>query len=320
MTRPVPGPDPSLRKPRLQAPPGACDCHNHVFGPAARFPYAPERQYTPPDAPLERFQRLLAVLGLERAVIVQPSIYGSDNACTADAIARLAGRARGVAVVDPAIDRAGLLALDRAGFRGLRFNLIHPGGGTPLDALEALAGKAAEVGWHVQIYLRGRLLPELEARLASLPAPLAIDHMGHMEPGQGLGQPGVRALLRLVETGRVWVKLCPYRTDLAGFPWAEAGSLARALASAAPERLVWGTDWPHPDIAGAAPGIPGPMPNDADLLDALGEWLEDQALIGRILVDNPEALYGFASWATWTGRHPVSPRQSSCRRDLRSGP
>jgi 2-pyrone-4,6-dicarboxylate lactonase len=295
MTKPIPGPDPNLRTPRLAAPPGACDCHNHIFGPAARFPYAPERQYSPPDAPLEDFLRLLDSLGIERAVIVQPSIYGSDNSCTADAIARMAGRARGVAVVDPDIDRDGLAALDRAGFRGLRFNLIHTGGSTPLEALEALAAKAAEVGWHLQIYLRGRLLPEVEDRLSRLPVPLVIDHMGHLEPGLGLGQPGARSLLRLVESGRAWVKLCPYRYDLAGFPYAEAGELARALSAAAPERLVWGTDWPHPDIAGAIPGEPGPMPNDADLLDALGEWFQDETLIRRILVDNPDVLYGITA-------------------------
>ena len=293
MTRPVPGPDPNPRKPRLKAPPKACDCHNHVFGPTARFPYSPERLYTPPDAPLEDFLRLLDILGIERAVIVQPSVYGADNSCTQDAIARMAGRARGVAVVDPEIDTETLKRLDAAGFRGLRFNLIHTGGSTSLSALEALAAKAMAVDWHVQIYLRGRMLPDLEPRLLSLPAPIVIDHLGHMEESQGTEQPGFQSLLRLVETGRVWVKLCPYRFDYSGFPYVKAQPFARHLAAAAPERLVWGTDWPHPDIGGPGPDERGPMPNDGDLLDALAVWFEDQALIHRILVDNPAALYGF---------------------------
>lgn len=293
MTKPIPGPDPKPRKPRLNAPPKSCDCHNHVFGPAARFPYVPDRQYTPPDAPLEMFVDLLDVLGIERAVIVQPSVYGTDNSCTEDAILRMNGRARGIAVVSPDIGAEELRRLDRNGFRGLRFNLIHTGGSTSIDALETLAAKAEPLGWHVQIYLRGRLLPTIEQRLANLPVSLVIDHMGHMDDDQDLNQPGVKSLLRLLEAGRTWVKLCPYRYDHGGFPFAKAKVLAQLLAKARPDRLVWGTDWPHPDLPGPNPGVPGPMPNDGDLLDALGEWFEDSGLIERILVDNPEALYRF---------------------------
>jgi predicted TIM-barrel fold metal-dependent hydrolase len=293
MTRPIPGPDPNPRKPRLKVPPKACDCHNHVFGPAARFPYAAERLYTPPDAPLEDFLHLLDALGIERAVIVQPSVYGADNSCTEDAIVRMAGRARGVAVVDPEIDAGALKRLDAAGFRGLRFNLIHSGGSTSFSALETLAAKAASLDWHVQIYLRGSMLPEVEARLTALPVPIVIDHLGHMDETRGPEQPGFRSLLRLVERGHTWVKLCPYRFDYSGFPYVKARPFARQLAAVAPHRLVWGTDWPHPDIGGPGPEERGPMPNDGDLLDALGAWFEDEALIGRILVDNPAALYRF---------------------------
>ncbi|MGF1608736.1 MAG: amidohydrolase family protein [Kiloniellales bacterium] len=293
MTRPIPGPDPNPHTPTLKAPPKACDCHNHVFGPAARFPYSPERLYTPPDAPLDDFLRMLGILGIERAVIVQPSVYGSDNGCTEDAIARMAGRARGVAVVDPGIGAHELKRLDAAGFRGLRFNLIHTGGSTSLDALESLAAKAASIDWHAQIYLRGGILPDIEARLQALPVPLVIDHLGHMDENQGTEQLGFRSLLRLVEAGRTWVKLCPYRFDYSGFPYPKAQPFARALAAVAPQRLVWGTDWPHPDIGGPGPEARGPMPNDGDLLDALGVWFEDEALIRRILVDNPADLYRF---------------------------
>ncbi|MGD1878561.1 MAG: amidohydrolase family protein [Kiloniellaceae bacterium] len=289
MPKPIPGPDPRPRKPRLKAPPKACDCHNHIFGPSDRYPYKAARQYTPPDAPLEDFLAMLGVLGIERAVIVQPSIYGSDNRCTEDAVTAMRGRARGIATVDPGIPQEELTRLDRAGFRGVRFNLIHTGGSTPLDELEALAEKIAPLDWHVQIYLRGRLLPAIESRLRQLPVEVVIDHMGHMEAAEGLNQPGVASLLRLLEGGRTWVKLCPYRYDHSGYPFNGAKALAQKLAGTRPDRVVWGTDWPHPDIPG------GQMPNDGDLLDALGDWFDDDALIRRILVDNPNALYRFDS-------------------------
>jgi predicted TIM-barrel fold metal-dependent hydrolase len=291
MTKPIAAPDRNPRRPRLTAPPRACDCHCHVFGPAARFPYVAERQYTPPDSTLEDYLGLLGVLGIERAVIVQPSVYGTDNSATEDGIRRMDGRGRGVAVVDGAADENELGRLHQAGFRGVRFNLIHTGGSASLDLLEELAARVAPLGWHVQIYLHGRLLPQIADRLKALPTDLVIDHLGHMERGQGLDQPGFKILLDLLGRGRTWVKLCPYRFDPTGFPWVNAAPLARALAAAAPERMLWGTDWPHPDIPGLEPGTNGPMPNDGDLLDVLAEWFEDRALIDRILADNPDRLY-----------------------------
>lgn len=294
MTKPIAGPDRNPRKPDLVAPPRACDCHCHVFGPVDRFPYVADRQYTPPDSTLEDYLGLLNVLGIERAVIVQPSVYGTDNSATEDGIRRMNGRGRGVAVVDPAIGEEELARLHDAGFRGVRFNLIHTGGSTSLDLLEDLAGRVAPLGWHVQIYLRGRMLPEISDRLKALPVEVVIDHLGHMEPGLGTGQPGFTALLDLLATGRTWVKLCPYRFDHTGFPYRLAMPFARALNDAAPERLVWGTDWPHPDVPGPRADENGPMPDDGELLDALGEWFPDRATLDRILVTNPARLYGFA--------------------------
>jgi predicted TIM-barrel fold metal-dependent hydrolase len=253
----------------------------------------PERNYTPPDAPLEQFLELLDVLGLERAVIVQPSVYGTDNTCTEDAIRRMDGRARGVAVIDPAAPEAEIARLDAAGFRGARLNLIHTGGGTPLEAIETVAAKVAPFRWHVQLYLRGRILPDILPRLRGLPTEIVIDHLGHMEPEEGIEQSGFKALLALMDAGRCWVKLCAYRFDQSGAPFNRARPFALALNEAAPERLVWGTDWPHPDIPGPRPGVPGIMPNDGDLLDALGSWFEEEAAIRRILTDNPADLYGF---------------------------
>lgn len=293
MIKSVPGPDRNPRRPALTLPPLSCDCHCHVFGPVARFPYYEGRNYTPPDATYEDLSSLMGVLGVERAVIVQPSVYGNDNACTEDAIARLDGRGRGVAVIDPEISDAELQRLDDAGFRGARLNLYHPGGSTPLDQLEAIAAKVASVGWHVQIYLQGRNLPELLPRLQALPTPIVIDHLGHMEYDQGLDQPGFQALLRLLEGGKSWVKLCAYRFDYGGAPFPTAAPFVRALYEAAPQRIVWGTDWPHPDVAGKEKGEPGIMPNDGDLVDALRFWFDDDKAIQQILVDNPGVLYGF---------------------------
>lgn len=291
MTKPIASPDRKPHKPRLVAPPGACDCHSHVFGPADQFPYVPERQYTPPDSTIEDYLNLLSVLGVDRAVIVQPSVYGADNSATEDGIRRMGSRGRGVAVVERTIDEAELSRLHEAGFRGVRFNLIHTGGSASLDHLEELAARVSPLGWHVQIYLRGALLPQIADRLRRLPIDLVIDHLGHMERGKGVDQPGFEVLLDLLSGGRTWVKLCPYRFDPTGFPWMNAAPFARALAAAAPERMLWGTDWPHPDIPGLEPGTNGPMPNDGDLVDVLSEWFADRALIDRILADNPDRFY-----------------------------
>ncbi len=293
MPKPVPGPLRSPRRPTLTVPPGATDCHCHVFGPAVRFPFVPERGYTPPDAPLEDYVRLQGILGLERTVIVQPSVYGNDHRCTEDAIRRLGARARGIAVVPPEIEETELQRLDGAGFRGTRLNLLHSGGGVPLSALETVAAKVAPLGWHVQIYASADLLADALPRLLALPTPVVIDHLGHIDPAAGLAQAGFRALLRLLETGRGWVKLSAYRSDLGGAPFLKAVPFVRALEAAAPERLVWGTDWPHPNLPERAPGIPMPMPDDGDLVDALGVWFEHTAALDRVLVTNPARLYGF---------------------------
>jgi len=293
MTKPVPGPNPNPTKPRIIIPTGACDCHSHIVGPTDRFPFVLEPNYTPPNAPLEDYLVLLNSLELTRAIIVQPSFYGTDNLCSEDAISRMDGRARGVAVIDPEIAEKEVARLNEAGFCGTRLNLINSSGNTRLDDLEKIANKIAPFDWHIQLFLHGRLLPDLISRLLDLPVEITIDHLGLMDPGQGIEQPGFQALLKLVVAGRCWVKLCPYRFDLTGYPYAKAQPLARALYKAAPERMLWGTDWPHPDVPGQNPGEAGLMPNDGDLLNALGIWFEEEADVHRILVDNPARLYGF---------------------------
>lgn len=264
-------------------PPLACDCHIHVFGPYARYPLDAERKYTPAEARLEDYRRVMAALGTGRVVLVQPSVYGTDNSCQRDAIAALGHRARGVAVVDDSVSDAQLRELDHDGFKGARLNLTRAAN---LDSLESLAGRAKDVGWHVQLHLPGALLPEIVDRLLQLPTEFVIDHFGRIDPRGGLEQPAFQALLRLLDSGKGWVKLsAPYRIDLDGPPWHKAAPFARELVKRYPERLVWGTDWPHPDVAA--------VPEDPALLEALFDCVPDDAVRRRILVDNPARLYRF---------------------------
>jgi len=297
MTKPIPGPHPNPSKPKLVAPPRACDAHMHIFGPVAKYPYEPKRNYTPPDALLPTYLALTERLGIERAVFIQPSVYGTDNSCHFDAMREMGlHRARGVAVIEPGIDGRELRRLHDGGFRGARFNVVHTGGSTPLDLLAELGQRVAELGWHIQIFMRGTRLPEIADKLLALPGDFVIDHLGNMDYRQGVEQEGFTVLRRLLESGKCWVKLSgAYRFDLDGPPYAKAIPFARALVATNPERLVWATDWPHPDIPSEAPGANGPMPDDAILLDALLDWAPDERTRHRILVDNPQKLYGFPS-------------------------
>ena len=276
------------QRPRRRAPAGACDSHMHIFGPATRYPYIDARDYTPADALMADYRAMCDTLGIARTVVVQPSIYGLNHDCTAEAVENLGDRGRGVAVLDTDVHDGELERLHAIGFRGTRFNLVNAGG-VAATALESMAARVAEYGWHVQVMIHGPDLADLDQRLRALPVDVVIDHMGRMDAAAGIDQPGFRALLGLMETGRCWVKLSgAYRTDLDGPPWQAARPFAEALIKAAPERLVWATDWPHPDLAGS------PMPNDGDLLDALGDWVPDDDTLHRILVDNPAMLYDFS--------------------------
>jgi predicted TIM-barrel fold metal-dependent hydrolase len=284
----VPRFDPEPRTPRKRVPAGAVDCHMHVFGPAGRYPWSPARGYTPPEALLEDYAVVQERLGLERVVVVQPSVYGTDNRCTGDAVVRLgADKARGVAVLAAEVDEAELARLHEAGFRGARFNLISPGG-VPFAGVGRLAEKIAAHGWHLQFFAGHAVVLDHAERLAALPVELVFDHFGPLDPSAGPDQPAMRALLDLLERGRSWVKISgAYRVDHGPAPWPAAKPFAERLLKEAPERLVWGTDWPHP-------GPAGPMPNDGDLLDALWDWCRDETLYRKVLVDNPARLYGFA--------------------------
>ena len=273
-------------------PQGACDCHCHVFGPAARFPYAEPRSYTPDDAPLEAYLALLNRLGFDRGVLVQPSAYGRDNAAMLDALTHEPKRLRGVGVGGSELDRATLKAWHAAGVRGLRANEFRRDGkpyyqnGVTLAELEPLLPLIAELGWHLQLWIDARDLPELGPRLARVPVPIVVDHMGRMEHHRGINHPGFQALLRGVGDGRLWAKLSGiYRLGATPPDYLEAKPFHDALVAANPANLVWGTDWPHPRPE-------GPLPDAMRLRDVFLAWTSG-ANARAILVDNPARLYDF---------------------------
>jgi len=278
----------TVTPPTVKAPAKSVDCHFHIFGPDARYPYSAKRGYTPPEALIPQYEAMIATLGIERMVIVHPSVYGTDNRCSLDSMAALGReRCRMVAVVDDSIADADLKRMDEAGVRGARFNLVNAGGPSR-DALERTVRRIAPLGWHLQVYIAGEQLAELAPMLGRLPVPVVVDHMGQIMTGWGVTHPAVSALRRLIDGGRGWVKLCGYRCSSAGYPYADVTPLARALIATAAERCVWGSDWPHPDLAGT-------VPDDGALLDLLTAWAPDAALRHKILVENPAALYGFSA-------------------------
>lgn len=282
-------PNPNTRAPSFRPPANACDAHCHVFGPAGKFPYAPDRSYTPPDAPVEQLRRVHSILGIGRAVIVQATCHGSDNSATLDAIARSGGKYRGVAMIDDDIRDDELDALDSGGIRGVRFAFArHLSSSPDFGFLREIAARIAKFGWHLVLYLEAEdIIDNLES-LRSLAVPVVIDHMGRVKTHKGLQQPSFQALLELFRNeDRIWVKICgPERISTAGPPYLDAVPFARALIEAAPDRVLWGTDWPHPNIDGI-------MPNDGDLLSLLASSAEDETVRNAILVDNPHRLYQF---------------------------
>ena len=276
------------RLPRRAPPPGACDAHMHIFDP--RFMPSPHWTRTPPVADVATYRRLQERIGTERTIVVTPSTYGVDNACTLDALDQLGASARGVAVVDADVSLAELRRLDARNVRGLRVNFVTPQswGTTTPQMLETLARKAAELGWHVQVFAHPQQLADMEPLLASLPAPLVIDHLGRVDPAEGALGPGIDLLRRLLDRGNTWVKLSGvYMRSRDGAPgYRDTFLLGQALVRHAPERLVWGSDWPHTTE-------PQGSVDDADLMDVLIAWCGDDAAFHRILVDNPARLYGF---------------------------
>ncbi len=282
-------PDPNTRKPKYKAPPGACDAHCHIFGPGHKYPYAPDRSYTPPDAPLEKFRELQAILGLQRAVLVNASCHGSDNTVILDAIAQSGGRYRGVANADDSFTERDFEKLHAGGCRGVRFNFVkHLGGMPDMDEFHRIIDRIKPFGWHVDLHFDAGDLVELGDLLRKLPVPFLIDHMGRVPTRAGLDQEPFQRLLDVARTNeRCWVKISgAERISSKGPPFTDAVPFARALIEVAPDRILWGTDWPHPNIAKH-------MPNDGDLVDLVPLFAPDEAVARKILVENPNRLYGF---------------------------
>jgi predicted TIM-barrel fold metal-dependent hydrolase len=273
------------RKPRFKLPPGACDAHNHVFGPGAKFPYAPERRYTPEDAPKEALTALHALLGVERAVIVQASCHGKDNRAMLDAIADASDQRRGVAMVDDDFTDKDLAALDRGGVRAVRFNFVRHLGGTPdMDVFHRVIDRIKDLGWHVVLHMDSPDIVPLGDMMKQLPLPFVIDHMGRVDAAAGTQQPAFRALLELAKRENCWIKVCgAERISLP--PYAAAVPIARAIVEAIPDRVLWGTDFPHPNLKHEA--------DEADLVDLIPQFAATAQAQRKLLVDNPARLYGF---------------------------
>lgn len=279
------GPNPHPRKPRFKMPAGATDTHFHLFGPQDRYPLVDLREYTPQLITPVLARQLFDTLDIQRAVVIQPSVYGEDNRAQLEGARDIGIPTRAVIVARHDTSDRDLAAFHEQGARGLRYVLAHPGG-LPLADLERWGARAKELGWHIQLLAKGPQLLEIAPRLEKLACPVVIDHIGMFKPGDGLDQPVFQAVLRLVRQGH-WVKLSgAYRLSEQAPPYPELKPYVTQLVTARPDRIVWASDWPHVFIK-------GPMPNTTDLLDLLADWVPDEEVRRRILVDNPARLYGF---------------------------
>jgi len=283
--------------PKLKAPPGACDCHHHIYDPARFPPSRPSAQQVP-NARVEDYRLLQRRLGLSRDIVVTPTPYPapvSDNQVTLDAMRQLGPNARGVVIVYPEITDAELKAYDAAGVRGVRYSLTsgRPGAASTASPgeIEAMSKRVNALGWHVQFNTTAEQIVAAEDLLARLASPIVFDHMGHLPQPEGIGHPGFRIIRELIDKGRTWVKLSvTYDSSKDGPPgYADVNRVGQAYVRAAPERLVWGSNWPHPSEPA--------KPDDAMLFDLLAQWAPDEATRNRVLVQNPETLYGFAKSA-----------------------
>jgi predicted TIM-barrel fold metal-dependent hydrolase len=272
--------------PKLKMSADACDCHHHIYD--SKYPIAPSATLKPGDAKVADYRALQQRIGTTRNVVVQPSTYGTDNSCTLDGMAQLGPASRGVAVVDTSVTDAELKRLNGLGIRGIRFNLVQAGA-TTVDMLEPLSKRIADLGWHVQIHQTGDGIVKMEDVLQKVASPIVFDHMGRIPKDVGVDHPAYTVISRLIDKGRTWVKISgAYMDTKVGPPtYADSTKLARALVKLAPQRMVWGSDWPHPTAKD------DDKPNDATLVDLLTEWAPDEATRRRILVENPAELYGF---------------------------
>ena len=278
---------PNPSKPKYKPPAGAVDAHCHVFGPESKFPYAPERKYTPCDAPKEKLFALRDFLGLDKNVIVQASCHSKDNRAMIDALETSNNKARGVAFMGEEVTDAELKAMDRAGVKGVRFNFVKRlVDYTPREVLNRIAARVAPLGWHIVVYFEMPDLPEFESFFTALPTTVVVDHMGTPSVAKGVGDPENQRFIRLMETRKnFWVKVtCPERMTLQGPPYDDVMPFGCTLVERFPDRVIWGTDWPHPNMKKAAP-------DDGLLVDCIPKVAPTPALQKALLVDNPMRLY-----------------------------
>ena len=270
--------------PKLKAPANACDCHMHIYD--AKYPTDPKATLKPADALVADYKLLQKRIGTSRNVVVTPSTYGTDNRVTLDAIAQIGPTARGVAVVDATVTDAELKRLNGLGIRGIRFNLVQAGA-TTAEMIEPLSRRVNDLGWHIQIHMKGEQIAGIEDLLLRVPSPIVFDHLGRLAQPNALDNPGFKTISKLIDKGRTWVKLSgAYQDTKVGPPtYSDTVAVARAYIKAAPERMVWASDWPHPTEKD--------KPDDAVLFDLLAQWAPDEAMRTRILVQNPATLYGF---------------------------
>ena len=288
MAKPCMPPDPNTRKPAFKMPPKACDAHCHVFGPVHKFPYSEDTTYTPPDAPREKLKELHDMLGVQRVVIVQASCHGTDNSAMLDAIAHNRENYRGVCIASDDYSDAEFERLHEGGIRGVRYNFVKHLGGTPnLDDMRRVVERVKPMGWHLVIHVDAPDLIEFEDLFASFDLPKVIDHMGRVPTNGGIHQQPFQILLDFMRRDDFWVKVCgSERISQGGPPFYDAIPYAQSLIEVAPDRILWGTDWPHPNISKF-------MPNDGDLVDLVPLFARDRTLQQKVLVDNPARLYGF---------------------------
>jgi 2-pyrone-4,6-dicarboxylate lactonase len=283
----IPAPARDPRPPKVPFPAGACDCHAHIFGPQDRYPLLPKTHFVPHENPLADYVRMLGILGCVRGVLVQPSVYGTDNSLITEALQSRAFDLRAVAVVAADITDRELEALHADGFRGIRINTASATPGLKLADAPKLAARIKPLGWHLQFFVNLRDMPQMEAELARLPIDIVIDHFARIATADGLNAPPYQALLRLLRRDNCWAKLMgPYFISDAFPHYPDIAPFARGMIAAAPDRVVWGSDWPHPSARAK-------MPDEGDLADMLAEWAPDAAQYKKILVENPRRLYGF---------------------------
>ena len=270
--------------PKLKAPANATDCHHHIYD--AKYPVDPKATLRPADALVEDYRALQKRIGTTRSVIVQPSTYGSDNRCTLDALVAMGPKARAVVVVNDTVTDAELQRMHAMGARGIRFNLAQAGATTP-EMMQPLAARVNALGWHIQINASAAKIMEVMPLLERVSSPIVFDHLAHIPEPDGINNPLYPKVLALMDKGRTWVKLSgAYADTKVGPPtYADSSAVARAYAKAAPERCVWGSDWPHPTEKD--------KPDDAVLFDLLLDWVPDEKARHRVLVENPAVLYGF---------------------------